>query len=142
LAFTQLARGERAWIDPRDGQPTQRPLYDGTIFHRVIPGFLIQGGDPTGTGVGGPGFTLPDEIGGSSVFEAAGALGMATRGPNTAGSQFFITDGPAHHLDGHYTRLGTCTNHEVIHALASVPRGERNRPVQNVVLRTVEIVVR
>ncbi len=140
--FVDLARGVVPWIDPRTGAPTQHPLYDGTIFHRVIPGFLVQGGDPTGTGTGGPGFSVPDEIDGSATFDRAGLLGFANRGPNTNGSQFFVTDGPAHHLDGRYTRLGACGNIDVIEKIARVPRGERDRPVVAVVLRSVAIVAR
>jgi peptidyl-prolyl cis-trans isomerase A (cyclophilin A) len=140
--FVDLARGLRPWVDPRTGAEVLRPLYDGTVFHRVIPGFLIQGGDPTGTGAGGPGFSIPDEIGAERQFDRPGLLALANRGPNTNGSQFFVTDGPAHHLDGRYTRLGTCTNLDVVAAIARVPRGERNRPVSPPVLRAVEIAAR
>lgn len=141
-AFVDLARGVRPWIDPRTGASVSRPLYDGTLFHRVIPGFLVQGGDPTGTGAGGPGFSLADELGAASRFDKAGILGLANRGPNTGGSQFFVTAGPAHHLDGRYTRLGECGNLDVVERIAGTPRGERNRPVTPVVLRNVEIVTR
>ncbi len=141
-AFVDLARGLRPWVDPRSGAEVIRPLYDGTLFHRVIPGFLIQGGDPTGTGAGGPGFSIPDELGPESRFDGPGVLAFANRGPNTNGSQFFVTDGPAHHLDGRYTRLGICGNLPVIAAIARVPRGEANRPVQPPVLRAVEIAAR
>ncbi|GDX79624.1 hypothetical protein LBMAG42_14350 [Deltaproteobacteria bacterium] len=140
--FVDLARGALPWTDPRTGQLTTNPLYDGTIFHRVIPGFLVQGGDPTGTGTGGPGFSVPDEIGVDAQFDRAGLMGFANRGPNTNGSQFFVTDGPAHHLDGRYTRLGTCGNADVIEKIARVPRGERDRPVVAVVLRSVVIVAK
>ncbi len=140
-AFVDLARGARAWRDPRTGQPTNRPLYDGTIFHRVIPGFMIQGGDPTGTGTGGPGFTLADENVSLSRFNGAGVLALATRGPNSGGSQFFITDGAAHHLDGRYTVLGACSDLHVVTRIAEAPRGERDRPVRPVVLNRVEITV-
>ncbi|MSQ01078.1 MAG: peptidylprolyl isomerase [Myxococcales bacterium] len=140
--FVELARGVREWVDPRSGARVQRPLYDGTLFHRVVPGFLVQGGDPGGTGTGGPGFAYPDEIAGDAVFDRAGVLGLANRGPNTNGSQFFVTAGPAHHLDGRYTRLGLCGDLDVIEQIAGVPRGEGNRPVEPVVLRSVEIVAR
>jgi peptidyl-prolyl cis-trans isomerase A (cyclophilin A) len=140
--FVDLARGERAWIDPFTGLPTSRPLYEGTIFHRVIPGFLVQGGDPTGTGTGGPGFTTPDENPSVSRFDGPGVLALANRGPNANGSQFFVTDGAAHHLDGRYTVLGFCSDVSVIARIASAPRGERNRPVRPVVLERVEISVR
>ncbi len=119
-----------------------RPLYNGTLFHRVVPGFLVQGGDPGGTGTGGPGFSYPDEIAGDAIFDRAGILGLANRGPNTNGSQFFVTAGPAHHLDGRYTRLGLCGDLDVIEQIAAAPRGDGNRPVDPVVLRRVEIVAR
>ena len=141
-AFVDLARGTLAWRNPRTGSSETHPLYDGTLFHRVVPGFLIQGGDPTGTGTGGPGFSMPDEIGTDATFDRAGILGLANRGPNTNGSQFFVTDGPAHHLNGRYTRLGACADIEVIERIARVPRGQRDRPVKAVVLRSVEIVAR
>ncbi len=141
-AFIDLARGERAWRDPQTGLPTTRPLYNGTPIHRVIPGFLIQGGDPTGTGTGGPGFSLADENVSVSRFDKAGVLALANRGPNANGSQFFVTDGPAHHLDGRYTVLGQCTGLEVISRIAEQPRGERDRPVRPVVLTRVEITTR
>lgn len=141
-AFVDLARGTRPWVDPRTGVSVTRPLYDGTLIHRVIPGFLLQGGDPTGTGAGGPGFSMADELGPASRFDKAGVLGLANRGPNTGGSQFFVTAGPAHHLDGRYTRLGECGDLDVVARIAGAPRGEGNRPVTPVVLRTVEIVTR
>lgn len=141
-AFVDLARGVRPWIDPDTGEAVARPLYDGTLFHRVVPGFLVQGGDPTGTGTGGPGFVLADEVGVESRFDRAGVLGLAHRGPNTGGSQFFITAGPAHHLDGRYTRLGVCGDLDVVASIAGAPRGERDRPARPVVLRRVEIVAR
>lgn len=141
-AFVDLARGAVPWRDPKTGSSATHPLYDGTLFHRVIPGFLIQGGDPTGTGTGGPGFSMPDEIGADATFERAGILGLANRGPNTNGSQFFVTDGPAHHLNGRYTRLGECADIELIERIARVPRGQRDRPVKAVVLRSVEIIAR
>ncbi len=138
-AFVDLARGERAWRDPRSGVDTLRPLYAGTLFHRIIPGFLVQGGDPTGTGTGGPGFSLADENTSVSSFDRAGILAFANRGPNSNGSQFFVTDGPARHLDGRYTVLGLCAGEEVIARIAAAPRGERDRPVRPVVLTRVEI---
>lgn len=140
--FVELARGVREWVDPRSGARVMRPLYNGTLFHRVLPGFLVQGGDPGGTGTGGPGFSYPDEIAGEAIFDRAGILALANRGPNTNGSQFFVTAGPAHHLDGRYTRLGLCGDLDVIDQIARVPRGEGNRPVEPVVLRSVEIVAR
>lgn len=140
--FVALAEGRREWIDPRTGEHTFRPLYTGTVFHRIIPDFLIQGGDPSGTGTGGPGFTVPDENVATSVFDRAGVLGLATRGANTGGSQFFITAGPARHLDGRYTRLGMCGNTRVISAIATAPRNERNRPARDIILQSVQVVAR
>ena len=103
--FVALATGGREWTDPRDGSRSTGPLYDGTIFHRVIEGFMIQGGDPTGTGTGGPGYTIPDEV--NSHKHSEGALAMAkTAAPNTAGSQFYITLAPQPSLDLDYTVFG------------------------------------
>jgi peptidyl-prolyl cis-trans isomerase A (cyclophilin A) len=112
------------------------------VFHRVIPGFMVQGGDPTGTGTGGPGFTLADEGASLSRFDGPGILALANRGPNSNGSQFFVTDGAAHHLDGQYTVLGRCTGTAVISRIAAAPRGERDMPLRPVVLARVEISAR
>ncbi|MXY98146.1 MAG: peptidylprolyl isomerase, partial [Gemmatimonadetes bacterium] len=99
--FIGLAEGTRAFKDPRTGREVKRPFYDGTLFHRVIPNFMIQGGDPTGTGQGGPGYQIKGEIRGSLRFDRPGRLAMANAGsPDTAGSQFFITHGPKSYLDG------------------------------------------
>jgi peptidyl-prolyl cis-trans isomerase A (cyclophilin A) len=118
--FIGLATGQHAWRDPRTGNIEQRPFFDGLTFHRVIPGFMIQGGDPAGNGTGGPGYEFPDEIVPGQRFHP-GDLAMANRGPNTNGSQFFIMDGPAPWIDGHYTIFGHCKELDVIHRIASVP---------------------
>jgi peptidylprolyl isomerase/peptidyl-prolyl cis-trans isomerase A (cyclophilin A) len=98
--FVELAEGKKDWTDPRTGQRTRRPLYDGTVFHRVIPGFMIQGGDPLGLGVGGPGYAIPDELQeGERFFEQPCQLAYANSGPNSSGSQFFITEVPTLHLN-------------------------------------------
>ncbi len=98
--FVELAQGTKEWTDPRSGKKTKRPLYDGTIFHRVIPGFMIQGGDPLGMGVGGPGYQIPDEIDpGEHFYDEPCQLAYANSGPDTNGSQFFITEAPAKHLN-------------------------------------------
>ncbi len=97
--FLGLAEGTKEWTDPASGQKVTRPLYDGTVFHRVIPDFMIQGGDPLGTGYGGPGFRFADEIGADNKFDRPGLLAMANAGPNTNGSQFFITEVPTLHLN-------------------------------------------
>ncbi len=104
--FVGLAEGTREWKDPRTGQAVKRPLYDGTVFHRVIPDFMIQGGDPLGTGTGGPGYRFEDEIGPDNRFDKPGLLAMANAGPNTNGSQFFITEVPTPHLNRGHTIFG------------------------------------
>ncbi len=104
--FVGLAEGTREWKDPRSGQSAKRPLYDGTVFHRVIPDFMIQGGDPLGTGTGGPGYKFEDEIGPDNRFDRPGLLAMANAGPNTNGSQFFITEVPTPHLNRGHTIFG------------------------------------
>jgi peptidylprolyl isomerase/peptidyl-prolyl cis-trans isomerase A (cyclophilin A) len=98
--FVGLATGKKEWTDPKTGQKVKRPLYDGTVFHRVIPSFMIQGGDPLGMGVGGPGYSFPDELkAGTKPFAQPCQLAYANSGPNTNGSQFFITEVPTPHLD-------------------------------------------
>jgi peptidyl-prolyl cis-trans isomerase A (cyclophilin A) len=104
--FVGLAEGSKDWKDPRSGQAMKTPLYDGTLFHRVIPDFMIQGGDPLGTGTGGPGYRFEDEIGPDNRFDRPGLLAMANSGPNTNGSQFFITEVPTPHLNRGHTIFG------------------------------------
>jgi peptidyl-prolyl cis-trans isomerase A (cyclophilin A) len=104
--FVELAEGTREWTDPRSGQKVKRPLYDGTVFHRVIPEFMIQGGDPLGTGTGGPGYKFADEIGPDNSFSKPGLLAMANAGPNTNGSQFFITEVETPWLNKGHTIFG------------------------------------
>jgi len=117
--FVGLARGLRPFKDPRTGEWVKRPAYDGTVFHRIIKGFMIQGGDPTGTGGGEPGYVIPDEIWEGGKHDQRGLICMANRGKNTNGMQFFITDAAKAHLDGGYTIFGKCTPDEVIEKLAS-----------------------
>src|SRR6266536_3454037 len=108
--FVGLADGSREWLDPRTGQKAGGPLYPGTVFHRVIDGFMIQGGDPMGTGTGGPGFTFEDECPSDGPsFSKPGLLAMANAGPNTNGSQFFVTVGQTPWLDGRHTIFGEVT---------------------------------
>ena len=140
--FVELARGAKKWIHPATGQPVRRRLYDGTVFHRVIPGFMIQGGDPMGDGTGGPGYSFPDEDGEKNRFARGTMLAMANRGPDTQGSQFFITDAPTPHLDGRHTVFGACGNPEVVTRIANVPRDEADRPTTPVRLARVVISVR
>ncbi len=115
--FVGLAEGTKEWTDPATKQKVKRPLYDGTVFHRVIPDFMIQGGDPLGTGYGGPGFRLADEIGPDNAFDRPGLLAMANAGPNTNGSQFFITEVATRHLDRGHTIFG-----EVVKGFELVPQ--------------------
>jgi len=139
--FIDLATGKREWKDPRDGQRKSEPLYDGTIFHRVIPDFMIQGGDPQGTGTGGPGYRFEDEVGpGTPRFDRAGLLAMANSGPNTNGSQFFVTVKPTPWLTGKHTIFGEVTDGmEVVEKISTVPTGAQDRPQSDVVLEKVEI---
>jgi len=135
--FVGLARGLRPW-KTQAGKWVKKPLYDGTPFHRVIKGFMIQGGDPNGDGSGGPGYVIPDEVWEDGRHDKRGLLCMANRGPNTNGSQFFIMDGVAAHLDGGYTILGKCGPDELVEKIASTPtNGERaTDPVK---IKTVKI---
>jgi peptidyl-prolyl cis-trans isomerase A (cyclophilin A) len=122
--FVGLARGLRPWKDSSEW--VKKPLYDGTPFHRVISGFMIQGGDPKGTGAGDPGYVIADEVWPGATHDQAGLLCMANRGKNTNGSQFFIMDGAAKHLDGGYTIFGKCQPTSVVKAITEVPkRGDR-----------------
>jgi len=138
--FVALAKGTKAWRDPK-GQMVTRPLYPGTIFHRVIPGFMIQGGDPTGTGGGDPGFVIPDEFVPTLKFDVPGRLAMANAGPHTGNSQFFITDVPTPHLNGLHTIFGqVIEGQDVVHKIISVPTGAQNKPITPV--KIVSIVVK
>ncbi len=115
--FVGLAEGTKEWTHPGTGKKSKAPLYDGTVFHRVIPEFMIQGGDPTATGTGGPGYRFGDEIGPDNRFSKPGLLAMANAGPNTNGSQFFITEVPTPHLDRGHTIFG-----EVVKGFDLVPQ--------------------
>ncbi len=137
--FVGLARGKRAFWNGHEGEWTRAPLYDGTTFHRVIPGFMIQGGDPAGTGAGQLGFSIADEIIAGDRHDRAGLLCMANRGPNTNEGQFFITDGAAPHLDGGYTIFGECAPTETVARIARVEKGRMDRPVVPVVIERVVI---
>ncbi|MBW9205160.1 peptidylprolyl isomerase [Mumia sp. zg.B17] len=140
--FVGLATGEKAWTDPESGdEKTGEPLYDGTIFHRVIPGFMIQGGDPLGTGTGGPGFEFKDEIVDDLTFDRPYLLAMANAGPGTNGSQFFITTVPTPHLDGRHTIFGEVADDAskaVVDEIAAVPT-ESDLPVEPVVVESVVV---
>ena len=138
--FIGLANGSKAWSDPGTGAQQQRPLYEGLIFHRVIPQFMIQGGDPLGTGRGGPGYSFEDELGGPQRFDRPGRLAMANAGPNTNGSQFFITHAPTPWLDGKHTIFGqVVAGMDVVDAIAAIDRDPQDRPLENQMLERVVI---
>ena len=141
--FIGLATGTKDWTDPRTGQKKHGvPLYSGTIFHRVIPNFMIQGGDPLGQGTGGPGYEFEDEFSPDLAFDQPGRLAMANSGPRTNGSQFFITEVPTPHLNNRHTILGQCTPEsvEIVKEIARRPRDQRNdRPFQDVKINNIQI---
>lgn len=138
--FIGLATGAKEWTDPKSKAKRNDPLYKGTIFHRVIPNFMIQGGDPLGTGTGGPGYQFQDETEGGQGFDKPGYLAMANAGPNTNGSQFFITVAATKWLDGKHTIFGEVVEgQEVADKISVTPAGPGDRPVEDVKLLEVEI---
>ncbi|WP_394834162.1 peptidylprolyl isomerase [Pendulispora rubella] len=142
--FVGLATGTQEWTDPRrEAKGAVRkgvPLYDGTIFHRVIPGFMIQGGDPKGEGTGGPGYDFADEFHPELKHDRPGVLSMANAGPGTNGSQFFITEGPTPHLNGRHSVFGhTVAGLELVKKITNSPRGRNDRPNTDIVVQKVEI---
>ena len=137
--FIGLATGERTWKDPASGKWVQKPAYDGTTFHRVIKGFMIQGGDPKGNGSGEPGYVIKDEIWEGAKHDRTGLLCMANRGHNTNGAQFFITEEPKASLDGNYTIFGECTPAKVVHDIAAVPTGPSDKPEKPVIIKSVKV---
>ena len=138
--FTDLAEGRREWTDPATGATSKDRLYDGTIFHRVIAGFMIQGGDPLGTGRGGPGFEFGDEFHPDLAFDRPYLMAMANAGPGTNGSQFFITTVPTPHLNGRHTIFGeVIEGSDVVDAISRVRTGRDDRPADDVVLESVQI---
>jgi len=141
--FIGLAEGTHEWRHPLNGRIVHFHLYDGTVFHRVIPGFMIQGGDPKGDGTGDPGYKFKDEIVGSLRFDRAGRMAFANTGPNTNGSQFFITEKATPHLDGKFTIFGQCDAASValVKKIARMPRDTSNdRPFNPVKIEKVTIV--
>ena len=140
--FVELAEGTRDYVDPRTGQKGNGPYYDGTISHRVISGFMVQMGDPTGTGRGGPGYEFADEFHPELRFDRPYLLAMANAGPGTNGSQFFITVGPTPHLNNRHTIFGQVADDEsakVVDSIANTPTDPRDKPLDDVVIERVTI---
>jgi peptidyl-prolyl cis-trans isomerase A (cyclophilin A) len=142
--FVGLARGKRPWRDPRTGQwQTGKPFYDGLTFHRIIPGFIIQGGDVRGDGTGDPGYMLASEADNGLIFDRPGLLAMATRGSDTNGSQFFVTEmARISHLDHRATIFGICEPQKVVQKLSRATRDDRNRPLAPLYIKKVKITRR
>ena len=138
--FVGLARGTRPWKDPKTGKWVEKkPFYDGLIFHRVIPGFMVQGGDPLGVGTGNPGYKFEDEFSPELKFDKPALLAMANAGPATNGSQFFITEGTPQHLTGKHTIFGVCEPASLVSKITGVKRGPRDKPETGVVMKKVTI---
>ena len=138
--FVGLATGKKAWQDPNTGKTVKgKPFFDGLIFHRVIPDFMIQGGDPLGEGVGGPGYNFDDEFTNDLALDKPGTLAMANAGPGTNGSQFFITEKATPWLTHHHTVFGLCDEVALVKKIARVQTGANDRPVQPVVMKSVTI---
>ncbi|MGK5084165.1 peptidylprolyl isomerase [Bdellovibrionota bacterium FG-1] len=139
--FVGLATGEKEYVDPRTGQKSSEPFYDGTIFHRIIKNFMIQAGDRMGLGTGGPGYRFKDEFHASLKHSGPGILSMANAGPNTNGSQFFITLVATPWLDGHHSVFGRIVKGEdVLAALGNTPTGSQDRPQQEVGIVSLKVV--
>jgi peptidyl-prolyl cis-trans isomerase A (cyclophilin A) len=140
--FVGLAKGEREWQNPATGRKSNEPLYDGTVFHRVIDGFMIQGGDPLGSGRGGPGYQFKDEFHPDLRFDRPYLLAMANAGPGTNGSQFFITVGPTPHLNRRHTIFGEVADADsraVVDQIAKTPTDHSDRPREDVTITSVEV---
>jgi peptidyl-prolyl cis-trans isomerase A (cyclophilin A) len=138
--FRGLATGTKAWTDPKTGRMKHTPLYSGTTFHRVIPDFMIQGGDPAGDGTGSPGYKFNNEVDPNLKFDRPGMLAMANSGPNTNGSQFFITVAPAEHLNGGYSIFGeVVSGQEIADTISKVPRNGEDKPDTPVTIKAIAI---
>ena len=138
--FVGLAEGTREWTDPKTGKPATKPFYDGLVFHRVIDGFMIQGGCPMGNGMGGPGYKFADEFGLGLRHDRDGLLSMANSGPNTNGSQFFITLAPTPWLDNKHAIFGEVTEGiEIVRAIGKIKTGAQDRPAKEIVVKSVTI---
>jgi peptidyl-prolyl cis-trans isomerase A (cyclophilin A) len=139
--FIDLAEGSREWTHPTTRAKSNNPLYNGTIFHRVIPDFMVQGGDPTGTGMGGPGYQFQDETKGSPhKFDKPGKLAMANSGPGTNGSQFFLTVAATPWLTGNHTIFGeVIEGQDIVDKITKLPRNRQDKPNKDVVLNSVKI---
>jgi peptidyl-prolyl cis-trans isomerase A (cyclophilin A) len=135
--FVGLATGIKPFVEPGSGETVTRRLYDGLIFHRVIPEFMIQGGDPLGNGSGGPGYRFNDEFHPEARHDRPGVLSMANSGPNTNGSQFFITESPTPHLNDRHSVFGYCQDIDLIRRIARVPTAARDTPLEPVIIETV-----
>jgi peptidyl-prolyl cis-trans isomerase A (cyclophilin A) len=138
--FIGLAEGTKEFIDPITGKNMKKPFYDGLVFHRVIPNFMIQGGDPTGTGRGGPGYRFEDEFHHLLHFDKPGKLAIANSGPNTNGSQFFITTAPTPWLDGRHSIFGQVVEgQDVLEKISNAEKDARDRPLKDIVIKKLTI---